>query len=149
MKTTFLMLAAGAALFATSALAEPYVDYTPLKGVWHVTRVKVEPNRVDDYVTGLKKLWAPGEEVAKKHGLIDSYAIRIKINPADGQANVLLIEHIPNMAMMEVDQARDQAIQKEVLALTPKTQADAKVKEFDGYRTFVGDDYWTDIEFTK
>ena len=148
MKSAFFSLAAAAALFAGSAMAEPYVDYTPQKGVWHVTTLKIDPNHIDDYVSGMKKLWAPGEEIAKKHGLIDYYGVKIKLNSAEG-GNVLLLEHIPNMALMEVDQARDQTVQKEVLAITPKPDADAKVKEFDKYRTFVSDEYWTDIEYTK
>jgi hypothetical protein len=145
-------------IFATSALlamcagaarAEPYVDYTPQKGAWHVTTVKVDANHIDDYVTGLKKEWVPGEEIAKKHGLIDSYQIMVKMNAADGQGNVLLIEHIPNLALMEPDKARDQAIMKEAYAQVPKTQSDAAVKEFDKYRTFVGDDYWTELTYIK
>ena len=36
-----------------------------------------------------------------------------------------------------------------MLAATPKAATETKVKEFDTYRTFVGDDYWTDITYTK
>ena len=149
MKALILSAAAIAALAAGAARAEPYVDYTPQKGVWHVVTVKVAPNRVDDYVSDLKKGWVLEEEVAKKHGLIDSYSVKIKFNASDGAGNVLLIEHIPNIALLEADQARDQAVEKDMLAATPKASTDAKVKEFDGYRTFVGDDYWTDIAYTK
>ena len=142
-------LAVGVAMIAGSALAEPYVDYTPQKGVWHVITVKVEPNHVDDYVTGLKRTWASSEEIAKKHGLIDSYQIMIKMNSEDGQGNVLLIEHIPNIGLLEVDQARDQAMMKEFQAALPKPARDKMLENFDKYRTFVGDDYWNELVFTK
>lgn len=69
---------------AGAAMAEPYQDYTPQKGLWHVVTVKVDPNHIDEYVTGLKKEWASGEEVAKKHGLVDSYTIMVKINASGG-----------------------------------------------------------------
>jgi hypothetical protein len=149
MKKLIPPLAAAAALIAGSALAEPYVDYVPQKGVWHVITVKVEPNRIDDYVSDLKKGWILEEEVAKKHGLIDQYSVKIKLNGSDGAGNVLLIEHIPNIGLLEVDKERDMAVQKDMEAATPKASTVVKVKEFNTYRSFVGDDYWTDIEYTK
>ena len=150
MKALILPMAVAAAyLFAGPANAEPYVDYMPQKGVWHVQTIRVDPNHIDDYVTALKKEWVIGEEISKKHGLIDYYGVKIKMNAADGKGNVLLLEHYPNMSLLEMDQARDQAILKENYAATPKATSDEKVKEFDKYRTFVGDDYWNDIEYTK
>jgi hypothetical protein len=145
----FAGLTVGAVLCVGAAVAEPYVDYTPQKGVWHVTTIKVDPNHIDDYVTGLKKAWMPGEEIAKKHGLIDSYQIMIKMNAEDGQGNVLLVEHIPNMAVMEVDQARDQAMRAEIRAVMSKEDSDKMVEGFDKYRTFVGDEYWNEVIFAK
>jgi hypothetical protein len=136
-------------MIASSVLAEPFVDYTPQKGLWHVVTVKVEPNHVDDYITGLKRTWAPSEEIAKKHGLIDSYQIMTKLNAEDGQGNVLLIEHIPNTALLEVDQARDQAMMQEFRAALPKPDRDKMLENFDMYRVFVGDDYWSELIYTK
>jgi hypothetical protein len=141
--SVFSLLCVGA------AAAEPYVDYTPQKGVWHVTTVKVDSNHIDDYVTGLKKTWVSSEELAKKHGLIDSYEIMVKINPADGAGNVLMIEHIPSLALMEPDKARDQAMMKESYAQMSKADSDARVKEYDKYRTFVGEDYWQELAYPK
>jgi hypothetical protein len=117
--------------------------------VWHVVTVKVAPDHVDDYVSGLKHTWATSEEIAKKHGLIDSYQIMVKMNSEDGQGNVLLIEHIPNIGLLEVDQARDQAMMKEFQAALPKPDRDKMLENFDKYRTFVGDDYWNELVFTK
>ena len=56
------------AWLAGAASAEPYTDWTPQKGLWHITTVKVDPSHIDDYLVGLKKTWVPGEEIAKKHG---------------------------------------------------------------------------------
>ena len=150
MKKTWLPpLVAAATLVAGAACAEPYVDWTPQKGAWHYIIAKVDPNHIDDYLTGLKKTWAPGEEISKKHGLIDSYYIQVKINASDGSGNVMLIEHIPNMALMEPDKDRDLGIQKEVFAAMSKDKMDAQVKDFDKYRTFVADEYWGDVTFAK
>ena len=132
-----------------AASAEPYVDYTPHKGLWHIQTIKVDPSHIDDYLVGLKAQWAPGEEIAKKHGLIDMYAVQVKMNAADGRGNVVLVEHIPDMALMEPNQARDQAIEKEGYAMVPKEKGEAAVKEFVKYRTFVGDDYYSEVSFNK
>jgi hypothetical protein len=138
-----------AVLVASAAAAEPYQDYTPQKGLWHVTTIKVDPNHVDDYVTGLKKEWVPGEEVAKKHGLIDSYRILVKINQADRSSNVLLEEHIPSTAILDPDRARDQSVQREIYAVVPKSEDQEMIKQFDKYRTFVSEDYYQEFAVGK
>ena len=143
------MAAASLSLMVGAVRAEPYVDYTPVKGLWHIQTIKVDPHHIDDYLVGLKRTWIPGEEIAKKHGLIDMYSIETKLNPSDGGGNVVLIEHIPDMALMEPNQARDQAIEKEVFAAMPKADLDAKIKIYEGYRTFVGDDYYSEVSFPK
>jgi hypothetical protein len=149
MKTVLSALAASACLsWAFSAMAEPYLDYTPQKGVTHVTMIKVDPNHIDDYLTGLKKVWVPGEEIAKRHGLIDYYGVNVKVNAGAG-VNVVLIEHYPSIAALDPDQARDQAIEKEGFALTSKEQGQAVTNGFDKYRTFVSDDYYQSISFGK
>ena len=56
------VLAAGlavGALAASAVWAEQYVDYTPVKGVWEVQTIKVDPNHIDDYLTGLRKGLVP------------------------------------------------------------------------------------------
>ncbi len=64
----------GGILAAPAAHAKEYVDYGYGKGVWLVTQVEVDPNHVDDYLTGLKQSQVPGFDVMKKRGLIDDYA---------------------------------------------------------------------------
>jgi hypothetical protein len=142
-----LGVAAGLAM-AGAVYAEPYTDWTPQKGAWHVTTIKVDPNHIDDYLTGLKKEWGPGEELAKKHGIIDQYIILVKLNSGAG-ANVQLIEHYPSLAMLEPDKARDQALQKEGEAIVSKDTSVKAVEGFDKYRTFISDEFWTTVEFTK
>src|SRR5215469_14864694 len=118
------LIALGLAAGPASSMAEPYVDYAIQKGVWHVITLKVDPNHLDDYITGLKRTWAPSEAIAKQHGLIDSYQIMSKLNPEGGDANVLLIEHVPNMALLEPDQVRDQQLLSEFRATLSKEAHD-------------------------
>jgi hypothetical protein len=142
-----LSLGAGLAL-AGAALAEPYVDYTTSKGVWEVQAMKVDPNHLDDYLTALKTGWVQGEEIAKKHGVIDQYAVRVKLNSGAG-ANVLLVQHYPSLNALEPDQARDTAMMKESRATESKEQEEKATAGFDKYRTFVSDEFYTNIEYPK
>ena len=148
---SFVVLGA-AALFlagAGAASAEQWVDYAPQKGVWSVTTVKVDPNKIDDYLVGLKANWVPGEALAKKHGVIDDYFVMVKVNPADGHGNVLLGEHYTSFAQFDPDKKRDQAMKREMEAMVSKDKSDAAVAGFGKYRSFVGDDMWVQMDFAK
>ena len=142
---------AGAVALAVAgpAAAEPWVDWTPQKGVISVTAVHVDPNHIDDYLTGLKKIWLPGEEYAKKTGQIVSYEILVNVNASGTGPNVLLVEHLPSFAVLDPNKKRDLEAQKAIEAMAPKSQQDAAVAGFDKYRTFVGADLWQMVEFTK
>ncbi|HWD67850.1 MAG TPA: hypothetical protein VG227_07815 [Caulobacteraceae bacterium] len=133
---------------ATAAAAEPYVDYTPERGAIEVTSVKVDPNHVDDYLTGLSKDWVKGQEMAKRHGLIDWFSVEVKLNPSGG-ANVIFLQHYPSLANLEPDKARDQAMMAEARAAVPKDKEDTIVAGYDKYRTFVSDELWTYVDFSK
>lgn len=149
MKKLITLAAAAAGLsMAGAAFAEPYVDWTPQKGAWEVTTIKVDPSHIDDYLTGLKKGWAPGQEIAKAHGVIDQYMILVKLNSGAG-ANVQLIVHYPSLSMLEPDKARDQAIEKETEAKVSRDTSDKAIAGYDKYRTFVSDEIWTEAQFTK
>ncbi|HEX3667306.1 MAG TPA: hypothetical protein VHU23_18940 [Rhizomicrobium sp.] len=135
-------------LAATAAGAEPYVDYMPMKGVWEVQTIKVDPNKIDDYLTGLKKNFIPVMETLKKHGVIDQYLILQKLNGNAG-ANVQIVQHYPSAAMLDPDQARDQAIDKEIKARFSKEQSDKIIEGYDKYRTFEADEMWTEVNMSK
>lgn len=132
-----------------AACAEPYVDYTPKKGAWQVIAIAVDPNHIDEYLVGLKSELIPSLEVAKAHGVIDQYRFMVKFNPDGHDANVLILRHYPSLSNLEPDRARDEAMDKEVLAKLPKADKDKLVAGFEKYRHFVSDEYWVDIEMNK
>ena len=150
MKLLIIAVFATAALgLASSAAAEPYQDYTPAKGAWQITEVHVDPSHIDDYLTGLKTSWAPGEEISKKRGLIDDYEIMVRIDPAGTGANVLLAQHFTSLAALDPDKARDQAIEAQSYAALPKAKGQEMVAGFEKYRTFVGDGFYQVMDFPK
>ena len=58
---TLAYAAAAVAAIATGStlVAKAWVDYSPGKGVWEINAVEVDPNHVDDYLTGLKRTQVP------------------------------------------------------------------------------------------
>ena len=131
------------------AFAKQWVDYSPDKGYWDVTTIAVDPNKIDDYLVGLKTSWVPGEELAKKQGLVDDYEVMVKANPAGEQANVLLAVHYTSFASLDPNKARDQAMDKAVEAMLPKEKSDAMVAGYDKYRHFVSEEMWVPVKFGK
>ena len=149
---TMVLAALGAASIAFAsapATAKQYVDYTPQKGYWDINAVEVDPNHVDDYLTGLSKSLIPTYETLKKRGLIDDYKFMVRSGYVKGSPNVLLMTHSKSYGVLDADQARDQAIDKEIEALFTKEQNDAAIAGYEKYRTFIDNAQWTDIVMKK
>ena len=149
---TIILAALGAASIAFAsapAAAKQYVDYTPQKGYWDVNAVEVDPNHIDDYLTGLSKSLIPTYETLKKRGLIDDYKFMVRSGYVKGSPNVLLMTHSKSYGVLDADQARDQAIDKEIEALFTKEQNDAAIAGYEKYRTFIDNAQWTDIKMGK
>jgi hypothetical protein len=134
---------------AGAASAEVYKDYVPGKGIWIETFIEVDPNHIDDYLTGLKASDIPGLEILKKHGLIDDYKFMESDSYAAGQPNVVIAVHYVSASALEPDAARDQMIEKETYAAVSKTQGDAAIAGYEKYRKFSQISAWHSIEFTK
>jgi hypothetical protein len=149
MKLLFCATAFAGLALAAPALAEIYDDYTPVKGAWEVQTIHVDPNHIDDYLTGLKTTWITAEEISKKHGIIDDYRVMVKLNSGGGDANVLLVQHYPNLSVLEPDRARDKAIEAENYAAVSKEKGKEMVAGYEKYRTFVSDEIYTDVTFPK
>ena len=147
LKSYLFALACGLG-FANATSAEQYVDYTPQRGAWEVQIIRVDPNHVDDYLVGLRRNLVPVMEIMKSHGIIDQYQVMTKLNAGAGD-NVIIIQHYPSLSGLEPEKARDQAIEKEIYAKVPKGQSDKAVAEFEKYRTFVSDEFWTPVDFAK
>jgi len=130
---------------AITASAKPWVDYTPEKGFWQYTYVKVDVNHIDDYLTQLKSIWVTGREIDKKHGLIDRYQVMTNINGAAGDANVMLCVHYVSFAALDPDKLRDMALDEENAAAL----AHAASADFNKYRTVVGSSIYVPVDYTK
>jgi hypothetical protein len=148
----FALAALGAVAIAYAsvpAAAKPYVDYTPQKGYWDINAVEVDPNHVDDYLTGLSKSLVPIYETLKRRGLIEEYRFVSRIGYVKGSPNVLLMTRSKTTGVMDADRERDQSVEAEINAAFSEAQQDAAVAGYEKYRTFIDNGQWIDIKMGK
>jgi hypothetical protein len=137
-----MTMMAALAVFGVSATAqstEIYKDYVPSKAVWNVTMVKVVPNRIDDYLGGLKQSWVSGCEINKKQGVIEDCSIFVSETSAGGPFNVMLVQKFVSGAIREPDEARYNAFMTEFRKGLEKSKQDALVQGYEEFRSFFGE----------
>lgn len=149
-KLVLTALGAAAIVFASApAAAKQYVDYTPQKGYWDINAVSVDPNHVDDYLTGISKSLVPVFETLKRRGLIDEYKFLSRIGYVKDSPNVLILTHSKTTGVLDADRERDQAVEAEINAAFSEAQQDAAVAGYEKYRTFIDNGQWIDIKMGK
>jgi hypothetical protein len=136
-------------VLAGTAHAKEYVDYGYGKGIWEITQVEVDPNHVDDYLTGLKQSEVPGFDIMKKHGIIDDYSFSVKNGYTKGMPNVVIAVHFVNAEGLMPDQARDQMLDKEIYATMSEQAGKAAIAGYEKYRSFIDTSTWMDVTFKK
>ena len=148
MKTISIVAAAAAMTLASSAMAfEAYTDYTPSKEVWDVTMVKVNPNRIDDYLEGLKQTWLSGCEIGKKHGAVIDCYVYVSETAANRDFNMMLVMKLPNAAATDPNADLFKQIQTEMRAQLAQEKQDKLVEGYEELRTFWGEMNFRRIEF--
>jgi len=149
-RTILFASAAAAMMFAASpSQAKRFVDYMPEKGVWLINAVEVDPNHVDDYLTGLRRSQVPDFEILKKHGIIDAYRFIVRAGYSKGKPNVLIETHYPNAAMLVPDETRDMAIEAEIRANFSDEAGKLAVAGYEKYREFLDQAQWREVRFAR
>ena len=134
---------------ASSGLAKEYRDYAPEKGVWQINAIEVDPNHVDDYLTGLRRSQVPGFEIMKRHGIIDAYRFIVRNGYTKGAPNVLIETHYSSVALLAPDQARDAMIEKEIYANFSEDAGKTAVAGYEKYRQFIDRGLWTELKIAQ
>jgi len=133
---------------AAAAAAEQWVDYRPEPGVWGITDVRVDPNRIDDYLVALKRTWIPQRERAKRNGLIDVYRVEVKESAGSPGPNVRLVVHYPSYSKLEPNEALERRMEQEYRAtVLSKAQEGPEMAARAQYRTIVDEGLWTTMRF--
>lgn len=139
--------AATLAVSTASQAFEIYTDYTPSKEVWNVTMVKVNPNRIDDYLAGLKQTWLSGCEIGKKQGtVVDCYAY-LSETAANRDFNLMLVLKFPSAATLDPNAEQFKEFQAAMRAQLAQDKQDALVEGYEELRTFFGEQNFRRIDF--
>jgi hypothetical protein len=139
--------AAGLAFSSVSQAFEVFTDYTPSTEIWNVTMVKVNPNRIDDYLEGLKQTWITGCEAGKKHGtVVDCYAY-LSDTAANSDFNMLLVVKFPNAASQDPNPERYKAFMADLRAMIAEDKQNQLVEGYEELRTFHGEQNFRRINF--
>jgi hypothetical protein len=133
--------------FVTSAQAEIWKDYAPSKALWNVTFVKVKPNKIDDYLMGLKQTWQNGCEVSKKMGVLEDCFIYVSEGTAGGPFNVMLVQKMPSGAMRDPDEARYRKYMEEYRKSLAEAKQQELVEGYEEMRSFFGEMDFRRIEW--
>lgn len=148
MKRLSIAATAAALAFAFNAQAfEIFTDYTVSKEVWNVTMVKVNPNRIDDYLEGLKQTWAPGCDIGKKNGTVLDCYVYVSDTAANRDFNLLLVMKFPSGASSDPNEAEFKKLQAEMRARLAQEKQDKIVEGYEELRTFAGEQNFRRVEF--
>jgi hypothetical protein len=149
-KMKLLAIAASAAALALAANAqayEIYTDYAPSKEVWNVTLVKVNPNRIDDYLEGLEQTWQSGCDISKKQGTVLDCFVYVSETAANRDFNMILAMKYPSAAALDPNAEQFKAFQAEMRAKLAEDKQDKLVEGYEDFRTFFNEQNFRRIEF--
>lgn len=148
MKRLMIAASAAALAFASASQAfEVFTDYTPSKEVWNVTFVRVNPNRIDDYLEGLKQTWISGCEISKKQGTIVDCAVYLSETAANRDFNLVLVTQFPNAAATDPNVEQYKAFMAAMRAQLAQDKQDKLVEGYEEMRTFFGEQNFRLITF--
>ena len=120
------------------AQLEPFKDYEMSDALWNVTLVKVDPNRGDDYLEGLRDSWVAANRVAKELGQIEDFAIYRSQLSESGDANLFLVVQFANSDQLDPNKEEyDKFMQAWGEANRDKTRE--ITKNYPGMRTITGE----------
>jgi hypothetical protein len=141
MKYAISILAASVLLVVSVAFAdlEPWTDYEVSDAVWSVSTIKVNSNMGDAYLEGIRDTWVKGNEMSKKLGHIEDYAIYRSELPESGEFNLMLVVKFANDSDLSPNKER----YDQFMAEWGKDNADAATaqaqRDYPGMRTITGE----------
>lgn len=134
--------------FAGTATAdlEPWKDYTLSETISNVTTIKVDSNRIDTYLEGLRTTWAPTNDIAKELGQIEDYNIYVSQLANSGDFNVILVVTMKDASAMQPSKDRYDAFMNKWSEESQK-KSDEVVKTYPDIRTITGEYLIREVTF--
>jgi hypothetical protein len=145
-KPIFAALAVLAVSAPVSAF-EMYKDYTPSTEVWNVSYVRVNPNRLDDYLEGIRQTWWSSCEVQKKQGTVLECSIFASETMSNRDFNLMLVIRAPNAAASDPNEKRYMEFMAETRKMLAEDKQKKLVEGYDTLRTFFGEQNFRRLTF--
>lgn len=138
MKYSLAALAASLAFAAAPALAQD--DNGPMfenGAVLDVASIQTKDGHFNDYMHWLATDWKRQEEAMKKAGVITDYHVWLVQNPRAGEPDIFLTQTYKNMAMFDMSQAQQYALQAKIAGSIAKSDREQAAR--GSIRTIMGD----------
>ena len=74
---------------------ELFKDYKFSTDVWNITFIKVNPNRINDYLAGLQQTWQSSCEIQQEMKTVKSCSIFVNTLNAQSPWNVMTVIQFP------------------------------------------------------
>ena len=126
---------------------EVYTDYAPSKEVWNVTMVRVNPNRIDDYLEGLKQTWVSGCEIGKKQGTVLDCFVFLSETACQPRLQHAARDEGPERRVADPNAEQYKAFMAAMRAQLAEDKQDKLVEGYEELRTFFGEQNFRRIDF--
>jgi hypothetical protein len=133
--------------FSASAELQPFKDYVPSKEVWNVTFVKVTPNRLNEYLAGIRQTWLGNCEIEKKLGTTLDCFVYVSETMSNRDFNVMLVIKQPSAAASDPDEKRYNQAMAEMRAKLAEDKQKQLVQSYEEMRSFFGEQSFRRLEF--
>lgn len=138
MKRILLALALGLGVSSAHSF-ELFKDYSLSKEIYNVTFVKVNPNRINDYLEGLQQTWKTSCDVQKELKTVTSCNIYVNTLNAQSPWNVMLVVITPSAAVSDPDKARYDEFVAKWQAKLAEDKRNKLVTGYEDFREFVNE----------
>ena len=138
MKRILLALALGLGVSGAHSF-ELFKDYSLSKEIYNVTFVKVNPNRINDYLEGLQQTWKTSCDVQKELKTVTSCNIYVNTLNAQSPWNVMLVVITPSAAVSDPDKARYDEFVAKWQAKLAEDKRNKLVTGYEDFREFVNE----------
>jgi len=133
---------------APSHSAEIYKDYVLSKEVYDMIFVHVFPNRLDDYLDGMKQTWwSSWCQAEKKDGAAIDCQIYASTTMDNRDFNVVFITKRPSAAMSDPDEARYNAVMADTRKKLTEDKQKSLVAGYNEMRTIFGQQIFRQLTF--
>jgi hypothetical protein len=149
MKSIFgaALAAAALSLSVSATAAEIYKDYVASTETYNVTFVHVNPNRIDDYLDGLRQTWMSSCDAQKKVGVTLECEIFVSTTAANRDFNVMLVMKSPNAAAGDPNEKRYNELMATIRAKLAEDKEKSIVTGYEEMRSFFGEQVFRQITF--